>query len=166
MRRVGFWALAIVLLTFVYTLVLASFARWDLALGAAASVALLLAAGEGARSGDGRAPGFLRRFVAFFPFAVAVVWEVVRGTWQVALVTLHIRPLRNPGVVVVPVGERTPTGVAVSALCVTLSPGEFLVDVDEERQEILYHIIDASDPDAVREHHQRFYERYQKWVFP
>jgi len=164
LRRAAYALLAFVLLTLVYALVLASFAPLDLALGAIISACLLLALREGGPVEAG--PGPFRRFIAFFPFVVAVLWEIVRGTWDVALVTLHLKPLRSPGVVVVPVGERTPMGVAVSSLCVTLSPGEFLVDVDEERGEILYHVIDASDPDAIREHHLRFYERYQRKVFP
>jgi len=79
-------------------------------------------------------------------------------------VTLGARSQARPGIVAVPVGERTPRGVAVSALCATLSPGEVLVDVDEER--VLYHVINASDPDAIRERHERFYRRYQRRVFP
>lgn len=166
MRRLGYGLLATTLLTLVYALVLASFARWDLALGAAASVALLFALRGLASPSPEREPGLLRRLVAFFPFVAAVLGDVVRGTWEVALVTLHLRPLEEPGIVTLPVGERTPLGVAVSTLCATLSPGEFLIEVDEERQEIVIHVIDASDPDAVRARHQRFYERYQKWVFP
>jgi multicomponent Na+:H+ antiporter subunit E len=82
----------------------------------------------------------------------------------VALVTLHLRPLRSTGVVKVPVGERTPTGVAVSALVTTLSPGAFLIEANEEF--MMLHLIDASDPDAVREKHEDFYQRYQRKVFP
>jgi multisubunit Na+/H+ antiporter MnhE subunit len=31
---------------------------------------------------------------------------------------------------------------------------------------MLFHVIDASDPDAVRDHLDRFYQRYQRRVFP
>jgi multisubunit Na+/H+ antiporter MnhE subunit len=41
-----------------------------------------------------------------------------------------------------------------------------LVEVDNERQAMLFHVIDASDPDAVRDHLDRFYQRYQRRVFP
>jgi multisubunit Na+/H+ antiporter MnhE subunit len=161
------YLLAIVLLTLTYALVLASFDPWDLLLGAGLSVALLLAFrsfvfGEGpARRSD--LPG---RLVAFVPFALAVVRDIIVGTWEVTLVTLHLRRLVSPGIVAIPIGERTPTGVAVSALATTLSPGTFLVDVDEKRGVMLIHSINAGDPDAVREAHQEFYRRYQKRVFP
>lgn len=153
------------LLTLVYALALGSFQPWDLALGAGASVALLLAVRGGGARGM-RVRGLLLRSAAFVPLVVAVAKDVAVGTWEVALVTLGLRPLARPGIVALPVGERTPIGVAVSALCATISPGEVLVEVDEERDAILLHVIDASDPDAVRERHARFYRRYQKRVFP
>lgn len=158
---------SVVLLTLVYALVLASFEPWDLAIGAAVSGVLFFAA-RGYLFGDepemgGSLPG---RVAAFAPFAVAVVWEVVVGTWEVALVTLHLRALENPGIVAIPIGERTPTGIAVTALVMTLSPGEFLVEIDWERKVMLMHVIDATDPGTIREKHGEFYRRYQRKVFP
>jgi multisubunit Na+/H+ antiporter MnhE subunit len=95
-----------------------------------------------------------------------VLWDITTGTWEVALVTLHLRPLVKPGIVAVPIENRTPLGVAVSALATTLSPGTFLVDVDWEKRVMLIHAIDASDPDVVREALQHMYRRYQSKVFP
>jgi multicomponent Na+:H+ antiporter subunit E len=169
---VGRYLLAVVLLTLVYAFVLASFGPWDLLLGFVLSATLLYvfrdfvlgnSASGGARV---RALGLFRRVAAFGPFAAVAVWAIVEGTWEMILVTLHLRRLESPGVVAVPMGERTATGVAVSALVTTLSPGTFLVDVDEERGVMLIHAIDAGDPDAVRESHQEFYRRYQRDVFP
>ena len=146
-------------------MVLASFHPWDLFFGAVISGALVYAFRSFVFGGR-PAPltGLARRFVAFFPFAVAVVWDVIKGTWEVTLITLHIRPLVEPGVVKVPVGERTPTGVAVFGLVTTLSPGAFLLEASDEF--MLIHVIDASDPDALREEREDFYQRYQRKVFP
>lgn len=159
--------LCVALLTLVYALVLASFHPWDLLIGAAISCALFLAA-RGYLFGDepDATWSLLGRVAAFVPFAVAVVREIVVGTWEVAMVTLHLQPLENPGIVAVPIGERTPTGIAVMALVMTLSPGEFLVEVDWERRVMLMHLIDASDPGEIRASHERFYSRYQRKVFP
>ncbi len=146
-------------------MVLASFHPWDLLFGALVSGAAMYAF-KGFVLGD-RAdplPGLLKRCVAFFPFAGAAVRDIVVGTWEVALVTLHFRPLAQPGIVKVPVGERTPTGVAVSALVTTLSPGDFLVEANDEF--MLIHTIDASDPDTYRKEREDFYQRYQRKVFP
>jgi multisubunit Na+/H+ antiporter MnhE subunit len=68
--------------------------------------------------------------------------------------------------VLVPIGERSELGVAVTGLLVGLSPGSLLLDVDEGRRAMLFHVIDASDPDAVRAQIDGFYQRYQRRVFP
>ena len=163
MRRAVF---CVALLTLVYALVLASFHPLDLATGAAVSCTLFLAARRYLFGDEPDTDGILGRVAAFAPFAAAVVREVVVGTWEVALVTLHLRPLERPGIVAVPIGERTLTGIAVTALVMTLSPGEFLVEVDWEKRVMLMHVIDAGDPEEVRAAHERFYERYQRKVFP
>ncbi len=71
--------------------------------------------------------------MAFVPFAVAVFREVLVGNWEVTLVTLRLRLLVRPDTVAVPVGDRTPTGVAVWALVTGLPPGSFFVDVGREQ---------------------------------
>jgi multicomponent Na+:H+ antiporter subunit E len=160
-------ALALALLVLVYALTLGSFDPLDLAVGAAIGAAALagfrrfLLVGPGLPAGE-----IARRAVHLVPLVLATMREISVGTWHVALVVLGLRPLRSPGVVVIPFEERSPTGVAVTAIIATLSPGEFLVEIDWERGEILMHVIDASDPDAVRAHHRQFYRRYQRPVFP
>ncbi len=162
MKRVLF---CVVLLTGVYAMVLASFHPLDLLFGAVVSGALVYASRQFVFGGrPDPLPGLARRCVAFFPFVGAVVQDVVAGTWEVALVTLHLRPLASPGIVKVPVGERTPTGVAVTALVMTLSPGAFLIEANDEH--MLIHLIDASDPDAFRKESEDFYQHYQRKVFP
>ena len=167
------YAFAVVALTLVYALALASFHPWDLLIGAALSSILLFSFTRivfgTAYSGSevARKPGLLlRRAAAFVPFCLAVLWDVVTGTWEVALVVLHLRPLVSPGIVAVPIGERTPMGVAVWAMVTGLPPGSFFVDVDRERGVALIHVLDARNPDAVREQHRDFYRRYQGKVFP
>lgn len=162
----GRFVLPLVLLVLVYALALGSFYPADLALGAVLSGTLLFALRRFVLPGEPATTGVFGRVLAFFPFAAAVGWEVVVGTWEVTLITLHLRPLGRSGIIAIPIGGRTETGVAVSALVATLSPGEVLVDVDRERGVMLIHVIDASDPESVRTHHEEFYRRYQRKVFP
>lgn len=159
-------ALPLILLVLVYALALGSFYPADLALGAVLSGALLFALRRFVLPGEPATSGIFGRVLGFFPFAAAVGRDVVVGTWEVTLITLHLRPLGRSGIVAIPIGERTGTGVAVSALVATLSPGEVLVDVDRERGVMLIHVIDADDLEAVRAHHEEFYRRYQQKVFP
>jgi multisubunit Na+/H+ antiporter MnhE subunit len=156
----------LVLVTLVYLLVLGSFAPADIVMGVAISGALLYGTRRFTFAEEPASPNLLSRFLHFWPFLAVETWIIITGTWQVALVTLHIKPLECPGIVAVPIGERTPVGVAVSALCSTLSPGTFLVDVDWEKKVMLIHAIDASDPEEVRRDHQEFYAKWQSKVFP
>ncbi len=154
-------------LTLVYALALGSFYPLDLLFGAFLSAALVFAARRFAfPDGPGGGPSLPRRVVAFVPFSLAVLREIVVGTWEVTLVTLHVRSLKKPGIVEVPIGRRTPAGVAVWAVVAGLPPGSFFVDVDGERGAVLIHVIDAGDPAAFRRQQQDFYDRYQSKVFP
>ena len=162
MKRV---VLCVLLLTGVYAMVLASFHPLDLIFGVIVSGTLIYAFRPFVFDGQpDPLPGLARRCAALFLFVGVVAWDVVKGTWEVGLVTLHLRPLKQPGIIKVPVAERTPTGVAVSALVTTLSPGAFLVEANDEF--MLVHLIDASDPDAFRKEREDLYQRYQKKVFP
>jgi multicomponent Na+:H+ antiporter subunit E len=161
------YVVAIVGLTLAYALALGSFHPLDLLFGAGLSAALVFVSRRFVfEAGPGGGPSFLRRVAAFVPFSFAVFREVVVGTWEVTLVTLHLRPLVRPGIVAVPIASRTPSGVVVWAMVTGLAPGSFFVDVDRERGVALIHVLDVRDPAAFREEQERFYRRYQSKVFP
>lgn len=150
-----------------YVLTLASDDPVDLATGMLLGTVLVILLGSRLRLAPD--PGTVtpaQRVVFFAPFVGAVLADILQGTWDVALRVLRLRHLERPGIVRIPIAERTAHGVAVSALATTLSPGSVLIDVDWERGDLLLHVIDASDPDQVRERLQRFYDRYQRRVFP
>lgn len=161
-------------LTLVYALALASFHPWDLLLGAILSTTLLTAfrwsrvsgPGGGLSEPNGHGGSPLGRLLAFFPFAVAVAREVLSGAWRVLLATVGLKRPQSPGIVAVPLGERSPSGISISAFLAAFTPGTLLVDVDERKGEMLIHAMDAADPEAVRESQEKLYQRYQKKVFP
>lgn len=147
--------------------VLTSVKPGDIILGALIAVPAVLAAERLPRpNGPAGAPSMVLRLLWLPLFAAAVLWDVAIGTWDVTLRVLGLRAMRSPGIVLVPIGERSEAGTAISALALTLSPGSLLLDVDRERGVMLVHEVDASDPEAVRARHQRFYERFQRRVFP
>ena len=157
---------AVCMLTLVYALVLASFAPLDLAMGAAISAIVLRVFSRpvpGERPHVG--PRLLIRLVAFFPFAAAVARDVALGTWNVATIAVGLRPVEPSGMVEVPIGDRTEGGIVVTALVATLSPGAILIDVDRERQILLFHVLGV-EPSEFRSTQDAFYRRYQRWVFP
>ena len=163
---------AVVALTLGYAPAPASLHPWDLLIGAVLASILLfsfrrIVFGMDPGSQAARSPGLLlRRALAFVPFCLVVLRDILVGTWEVTLVVLHLRPLASPGIVAVPVGERTLTGVAVWAVVTGLPPGSFFVDVDRERGVALIHVLDARNPEAFREEQEDFYRRYQSKVFP
>ncbi len=160
------FALRVAVLTGVYALTLASVDPFDLALGALLAVASLLALRRFLEP-HGASTGELAKRVARFPaFAAAVAVDIVRGTWEVALAILGVRPPTGAGIVRVPIEERTANGVAISALTATMSPGEVLVEIDWEARVMLIHVLDATDATAICAGHRRFYYRYQRGVFP
>jgi multisubunit Na+/H+ antiporter MnhE subunit len=164
MNRAALW---IVLSMLVYAFTLASFDALDLLLGALVAAGLLTMLRTFLFGGRPTPIARLGRRAAAAPrFAWAVVRDMTIGTWNVAAVVLGARPLDRPGIVVVPFGERSPNGVVVTAFVATLSPGEFLVDIDWSRRRLLFHVLDARSPDAVRARFSDFYDRYQRAIAP
>lgn len=167
------YAATVAVLTLVYSLALASFHPWDLILGAILSSVLLsifkwFDTSDADDTAAQQPPGgsSLGRFGAFFPFVVAVAREILSGGWRVFLVTVGLKRPQSPGIVAVPLGERSRRGVSVSAFLVAFTPGTLLVEVDEQNWQMLIHAVDAANPEFVRESQERLYQRYQKKVFP
>ena len=161
------WLAALVPLVAVYLIVLVSADPWDIAIAAILGAGLLWIFRRFVLGDSSLTVGtILWRTVAFFPFALIVVRDILVGAWQVAAVVLGLRPLRHPGIITVPIGDRSRLGVAVSTLVMTLSPGSMLIDIDWEKRLMLVHIIDGLDPHAFRNNMERFYQRYQRHVFP
>jgi len=159
---------SLVLLTLLWALALTSFDPVDLLIGALLSAGLLFFLRRFLFSEGLSLPlrGLPRRLLGLVLYAVAVLLDVIRGTWEVTLVSLRLRPLRRPGIVAVPMGERSETGVAVTALAMTLSPGSVPVNIDWDRRILFFHFLDASDPDSLRQQQERMYDRWQRHVFP
>ena len=153
----------VLLLAGAYLLVLGSVAPWDVAAGLLLGVVLtvLLHGRLPYPAGPAASP---RCLLALPGLAGAVLLDVLRGTWDVALRVVGLRPLATPGIVTVPVGDRSPRGVAVTGFMVGLSPGSVLLDVTGDT--MVFHVIDAGDPDAVRASVERFYTRHQRKVWP
>jgi multisubunit Na+/H+ antiporter MnhE subunit len=154
-------------LTLIYSMFLLSIQAWDLAAGAVLSAGLVLLFRRHLFAGSPQAvPGIGRRLTALLRFAWFVYVDVIDGLWQVLVIVVGLRPLALSGIVAIPIGERTKSGVAVTAWAMTLSPGSVLIEVDWERRVMLFHFIDATEPEKLRKKIQDFYQNYQRPVFP
>jgi multisubunit Na+/H+ antiporter MnhE subunit len=145
----------------VYLLVMTSVKPGDAAAGFA--LGLVLAVALRPRL-PGRRPATprLRGLLALGPVLAQTVVEMAIGSWRTALFCL--RGTGQPGFVEIPRGERSRHQVALWGVLTGEAPDEVPVDVDEERDVLIVHLVDAGDPEAVRERHRRAYERAQRKV--
>jgi multisubunit Na+/H+ antiporter MnhE subunit len=90
--------------------------------------------------------------------------EMARGSWRVARYCLGGEG--SPGLVEVPQGDRSRHAIAVWGVLTGEAPDEIPVDVDEQRRVLIVHLVEASDPAAVRDRHARTHERWLRRVVP
>ena len=152
-------------LTIIYLLVLTSVHPGDVLVGVVVSAAIAAAATR-ARPAPQTAPPLTRRLAAAPAFVLGTLADMVHGTWHVALYVLGRRRLESPGIIAIPKGERSSSGVAVWGYTTAISPDEIVVEADDEHGLLLVHLLDARDVPAIRARHERTYERRQRPVFP
>ena len=158
MTRIAVQAL---LLMGVYLLVLTSAKPADAAMGLALGLVLALAL-RPRRPGRRSATPSPAGLIALIPVLALTAVDMVRGSWRT--VRFCLWGTGEPGFVELPRADRSRYAVALWGVLTGEAPDEVPVDVDEERDVLIVHLVDASDPDAVRERHRRAYERAQRRV--
>ncbi len=162
--------LIVLVLAIVFCLALASSDPWDIVIGAILGSIVYAIFHDALPAIPGKPenelPSLASRVLYFFPFAAITVWEILIGSVRVAAVVAGLRKLEHPGIVAVPIGERSKIGVVVTGITTSMAPGSIVLDVDWDRHLMLVHMIDAGDPDQVRDRMQHLYDRYQRKVFP
>ena len=143
----------------IYLLVLTSFAPGDVIIGGAVALTITIALGTTARRGSRSRARWLRGMVGT---AIQTAGEVVIGSWRT--IRFCLTGAGAPGFVEIPRGERSDYGVALWGVLTGEAPDEYPVAVDAERNVLIVHLVDASDPAAVRERHRRSHERWHRDV--
>jgi multisubunit Na+/H+ antiporter MnhE subunit len=143
----------------IYLLVMTSAKPGDAAVGLL--LGLVLAVALRARPAAALRP--VRVLALVHALALTAV-EMVRGSWRTARFCL--RGDGSPGYVEIPREGRSRYAVALWGVLTGEAPDEVPVDIDDARDVLIVHLIDASDPDAVRERHRRAYERAQRKAVP
>jgi multisubunit Na+/H+ antiporter MnhE subunit len=144
----------------IYLLVLTSAMPGDVLIGALLALPIAIVLRPRRR---GRPPGRVRLGAAVGVLAQTAS-EMVRGSWRVA--RFCVRGGGSSGLVEIPQGDRSRVGVATWGLLTGEAPDELPVDVDEGRRVLIVHLVDAGDPEAVRDRHARTYERWLRRVAP
>jgi multicomponent Na+:H+ antiporter subunit E len=141
----------------IYLLVITSAEPADAAAGLL--LGLLVAVALRARLPDRRPASPLSALLALARVLAVTALEMARGSWRTA--RYCVAGGGHPGFVEIPRGDRSAHGIAFWGVLTGEAPDEVPVDIDAERGLLVVHLIDASDPDAVRERHRRAYERAQ-----
>jgi multisubunit Na+/H+ antiporter MnhE subunit len=143
----------------VYLLVLTSVAPGDVLVGAVLSVGIVALT----RPRDRRSLGdWIRWTRALVGMLFATATEMVIGT--VRTIRFCLGWPGAPGFVEIPRGERSRRAVALWGVLTGEAPDEYPVDVDEAREVLIVHVLDARDPAAVRARHAHARARWQREV--
>jgi multicomponent Na+:H+ antiporter subunit E len=158
---------AVIALTVTYMLALPSIDPWDIGIGAVLALAISVTFRRFIFA-DVEMVGepFIRRMARLPALLVATLLEIARGTIDVARTVLSPGGPQHADFVELPIVEQSESGLAINNLLLTLSPGSVLVEVEPEKQSRLMHYLDAADEDAVKAGARRFYDRFQRPVWP
>ena len=146
----------------IYLLVLTSLEPGDLVVGA--SLAAILVIATGARGPRRSAAGWGRWLIAVAQMIVATGWEIAVGTART--IRFCLATGGEPGFVEIPRGDRSRHAVALWGVLTGEAPDEYPVAVDAERDVLIVHLVDASDPHAVRGRHAAARDRHLRRVVP
>lgn len=149
-------------LAVVYLLVVTSVAPGDLLVGAA--IGLAVAAALRRRPPSSPARPWLESLFAAVVVAIRTAAEMGRGSWRV--VRFCLGSTASPGFVEVPRSGRSAAGIAFWGVLTGEAPDEVPVDVDDERDVLVVHLVDAGDAEGVRARHRQAHERWQGRVVP
>jgi multisubunit Na+/H+ antiporter MnhE subunit len=143
----------------VYLLVLTSVAPGDILIGSLLAIALVAAARPRDRRPEAGWLSWARAVARMF---LDTAVEIVVGT--VRTVRFSLGWAAAPGFVEIPRDDRSRREVALWGVLTGESPDEYPVDVDESRQVLIVHTLDARDVAAVRARHARGRDRSQRHV--
>lgn len=86
---------------------------------------------------------FVRSTVALVRYLLNLAHDLVVSGLQVARVVLSPSLPIRPGIIAIPANTDTDLGIALSAHAVTLTPGEIVVEIDDDH--VMYtHCLDAT----------------------
>ena len=148
----------------IYLLVLTSVEPGDALVGATLGLAVsywLRRRHPSGRPARPREPAHLRVAAAARVLA-ATAGEMVRGSWRV--VRFCLGEPASPGIVEIPRDDRSRVNMALWGVLTGEAPDEVPVELDEARGVLLVHLVDASDPDAVRARHAQSSVQQRKVV--
>jgi len=91
-----------------------------------------------------------KRYFYFFKFLAIFLWECILANFDVAFRVMQPKMPINPGIVKVKTRLKTEMALTALANSITLTPGTFTVDIDQEKGFLYIHWISVKDKDMVK----------------
>jgi multicomponent Na+:H+ antiporter subunit E len=80
---------------------------------------------------------------ALLYYLLYLLWDLIQSGFQVAQIVLRPQIAIDPGIVAIPSGTDSELATALSAHAISVTPGELVVEIDEEG--VMYtHMLDVS----------------------
>lgn len=99
-------------------------------------------------------------------YVLMVLWDILVANVEVAWIILTRRNKNlRPAWIIVPLDLRQPEAITVLAGTITLTPGTVSADLSNTGHHLLVHVLDAADPDAIRDDIKTRYEARLKEIF-
>lgn len=92
-------------------------------------------------------------------FLMFFIKELIVANLRIAYHIITPSSFFKPAVIAVPLEKMTDLEATLLANVLTLTPGSFSVDLSSDRRVLYVHVMDAHDPDAVR---QEIKDQYEK----
>lgn len=90
--------------------------------------------------------------------------ELVVSSFTVARQVLGSRSALQPAILAIPVNLRSRAGVTTLANCVSLTPGTTSLHVSEDLSTLYVHVLNAPDPEAVKDSIKETFEKRIKEI--
>lgn len=95
---------------------------------------------------------YVRRVLAFFRFLLIFTREFIVANATVAWTVLFAsRESLHPNFVTYDTSKLTPGEILLLSYCITLTPGTCTIEVTPDFSTLIFHALDADDPDAIRD---------------
>lgn len=135
----------VVLLTFIYLALTSSFALSNIVVGIVLAVAAVALVRPTPRPTSPR--NVPRTIVTIVRYLINLVADLIVSGVQVARIVVSPSLPIRPGIIAIPAETTTDRGLALSAHAVTLTPGEIVVEIDDDH--VMYtHCLDATRGEA------------------
>lgn len=107
----------------------------------------------------------VRHAGALLRYLVVFVYDIVRGSFQVAWLILKGPARLKPAFVVVPLELRTDLGISLLANTISLTPGTVSSRLSADRRTLVVHTLNTDDPEALVAEIKQRYEMPLKKIF-